>query len=75
MRMVLSHFTAKEMEEQKKVKRYLRSKRVEVGSPQGTIRKALPGLPWWLSGISKEPTCQCRRHGFDLGRSHTQRSN
>ena len=20
-------------------------------------------LPWWLSG--KEPTCQCRRHGFD----------
>ena len=21
------------------------------------------GLPWWLSG--KEPTCQCRRHGFD----------
>ena len=21
------------------------------------------GLPWWLSG--KEPTCQCRRRGFD----------
>ena len=21
------------------------------------------GLPWWLSG--KEPTCQCRRPGFD----------
>ena len=21
------------------------------------------GLPWWLSG--KEPTCQCRRHGFN----------
>ena len=27
---------------------------------------ALPGptgLPWWVS--SKEPACQCRRHGFD----------
>ena len=23
------------------------------------------GLPWWLSG--KEPTCRCRRHGFDPG--------
>ena len=23
----------------------------------------MPGLPWWLSG--KEPTCQCRRRGFD----------
>ena len=22
-------------------------------------------LPWWLRG--KEPTCQCRRHEFDLG--------
>ena len=22
-----------------------------------------PGLPWWLSG--KEPSCQCRRRGFD----------
>ena len=22
-----------------------------------------PGLPWWLSG--QEPSCQCRRHGFD----------
>ena len=22
------------------------------------------GLPWWLNG--KEPTCQCRRCGFDL---------
>ena len=53
------------MEEQKKVKRYLRSKRVDVGSPQCTIRKALQGLPGWLSGINKEPTCQCRRHGFD----------
>ena len=21
------------------------------------------GFPWWLSG--KEPTCQCRRHGFN----------
>ena len=21
------------------------------------------GLPWWLS--DKEPSCQCRRHGFD----------
>ena len=20
-------------------------------------------LPWWLSG--KQPTCQCREHGFD----------
>ena len=26
------------------------------------MRTAL-GLPWWLS--SKEPPCQCRRHGFD----------
>ena len=25
--------------------------------------KHLLGLPWRLSG--KEPTCQCRRHGFD----------
>ena len=67
MRMVSPHFTAKEMEEQKKVKRYLRSKRVDVGSPQCTIRKALQGLPGWLNGINKEPTCQCRRHGFDPG--------
>ena len=22
------------------------------------------GLPWWLSG--KEPSCQCRKHGFHL---------
>ena len=25
-------------------------------------------LPWWLSG--KESACQCKRHGFDPGRSH-----
>lgn len=41
MRLVLSHFTAKEMEAQKKVKKYLRSKSREVGFPQCTIKNAL----------------------------------
>ena len=37
--------------------------------------KILAGLPLWLSG--KEPTCQCRRCGFnpDWGRSHMPQSN
>ena len=29
----------------------------------GIIIVPTSGPPWWLSG--KEPTCQCRRHGFD----------
>ena len=28
-----------------------------------TIRHMRNGLPWWLRG--KEPTWQCKRHGFD----------
>ena len=27
------------------------------------LQESDTGLPWWPSG--KEPTCQCRRHGFD----------
>ena len=27
------------------------------------LKNSWRGLPWWLSG--KEPTCQCRRQGFN----------
>ena len=46
---------------------YRQSEQIELGIslPNYTLAHAYPlyGLPKWLS--DKEPTCQCRRQGFD----------
>ena len=36
-------------------------------------RQRTVGFPWWFSG--KEPTCQCRRHGFDPGSRRSPRED